>query len=57
MTGALIVTIYIDGLTLLGSSLIYSDASGLNRAPAGYYRIGTVSRYWSGTMFGATYAC
>ena len=57
MTGALNVTIYIDGLTLLGSSLIYSDASGLNRAPAGYYRIGAVSRYWSGTMFGATYAC
>ena len=57
LSGALDVTIYTDGLTLLGSSLLYIDASGLNRAPAGYYRIGAVSRYWSGTMFGATYAC
>lgn len=57
MSGALNVTVYTDGLTLLGSSLLYIDARGLNRAPAGYYRIGTVSRYWSGTMFGATYAC
>ena len=57
ISGALNVTVYTDGLTLLGSSLLYLDARGLNRAPAGYYRIGTVSRYWSGTMFGATYAC
>ena len=57
ISGALNITVYTDGLTLLGSSLLYIDASGLNRAPAGYYRIGTVSRYWSGTMFGATYFC
>ena len=57
MSGALNITVYMDGLTLLGSSLLYIDARGLNRAPAGYYRIGTVSRYWSGTMFEATYFC
>ena len=57
ISGALNVIIYTDGATLLGSSLIYSDVDGTTRAPAGYYRIGTVSRYWSGTMFGATYAC
>ena len=57
MTGALIVTIYTDGTTLLGSSLIYSDVNGTTRAPAGYYRIGSVSRYWTGTMFGNTYNC
>lgn len=57
ISGALNVTVYTDGLTLLGSSLLYTDASGLNRAPSGYYRIGAVSRYWSGTMFGGTYNC
>ena len=57
ISGALNVTIYIDGTTLLGSSLIYSDEHGTTRAPAGYYRIGSVSRYWTGTMFGNTYNC
>ena len=57
ISGALNATIYTDGVTLLGSSLIYSDVNGTTRAPAGYYRIGSVSRYWSGTMFGNTYNC
>ena len=57
ISGALNVTIYTDGATLLGSSLIYSDVNGTTRAPAGYYRVGVVSRYWTGTMFGNTYNC
>ena len=57
ISGASNVTIYTDGVTLLGSSLVYSDVNGTTRAPSGYYRVGTVSRYWSGTMFGNTYNC
>lgn len=57
ISGSNAVTKYINTANFSSASALYNDIHGLYVAPVGYYTNGAISRYWSGSAFGATNSC